>query len=213
MEHLTQRIRRKMKRIVRGGIFVTKWFFFERPKGLDFSLRQKQRGIHNKGNHGYALTQRSVFDNIMKELEVDGDDFIDIGCGKGGCLYYALRYKFSHVAGIEIEDSLYKTAKRNFDILKLSKKVSIFHEDAITFKRYCDYNVYYMFNPFDTDIYCKVLDNIIQSIACNKHERIYLCCYGASAKEYIEKTGLFILNKQYIDKARETEICIWYRKL
>lgn len=214
MNNLINSMKKKNKRMIRGITFLFKWLFYEKPRGLDFSLRQKQKGIHYKGNHGYALTQEKAFDDIMGRLDLsDSDDFIDIGCGKGGCLYYAAKYKFHRIAGIEIEKELYRIAKKNFEILKLSNRIEIFHANALTFDHYRDFNVYYLFNPFDTDIYIKVLEAIIKSMDFNSHKRIYLCCYGVSAKEYIERTGLFILKDQYTDKVRETDVCIWYRKL
>lgn len=72
-----------IKRIFRGIEFAFQSFFVEKPRGLDFSMRYKFTG--DEGSHGYALTPKKSFRNLMKNIEVLPDDaFIDIGCGKGG---------------------------------------------------------------------------------------------------------------------------------
>lgn len=123
------------KRLARGGYFLVKSLLWEKPRGIDFSMRQKSRGIKTKGNHGYALTQKRAFDNIMNRLSITEDDnFIDIGCGKGGVLQYASNYPFERIAGIEIEDNLYNIAVRNFQRLRMPQ-IEIFHDNAVTFDR------------------------------------------------------------------------------
>lgn len=186
----------------------------EKPQGLDFSLRQKSRGIVHKGNNGYALTQKKAFEDIMKHLDIGGDDcFIDIGCGKGGCLYYASRYGFKRVAGIEIEDSLYRIAVQNFRKLKMPQ-IELFHADAVTFDKYNEFNVFYLFNPFAPQIYRLVLDRLLETLKNDaKHDgKKWLICYGASESEYIEKLGFFDLVSAYRDEARGTDVHIWKMK-
>ncbi|MCI9127127.1 MAG: class I SAM-dependent methyltransferase [Eubacterium sp.] len=208
-------INNKLKRYIRGGVMVLRSLFIERPRGLDFSMRQKNHGIQTEGNHGYALTQEKAFDIILRQLELDENDcFIDIGCGKGGCLYYATKYGFNRIAGIEIEDSLYRIAVRNFQKLKMHH-VEIYHEDAITFSRYDEFNVFYMFNPFEPEIYREVLDNLFKCFTQlrAKRKKIYLICYGASESAYIKSSGMFDLINEYTDEIRGTCVHIWKVKI
>ena len=135
-------IKSNVKRYIRGIIFLLKYIFLEKPRGLDFSLRQRSHGILSKGNHGYALTQEKAFDDIMKHINITKQDkFIDIGCGKGGTLLYASKYPFKRIAGIEIEESLYKIAKKNFEILDMAS-VEIYNDNAVSFADYMGYNVF-----------------------------------------------------------------------
>lgn len=189
---------------------MSRYLFYEKPRGLDFSLRQKSKKIKKQGNHGYALTQKKSFDEIMRHLDITSkDSFIDIGCGKGGCLLYAIEHGFGRVAGIEVEKSLYDMAVNNFKRLKLSERVEIFNEDAAAFRGYGRYNVFYFFNPFDADIYKRVVDNIINQILENPGRNIYMICYGASIREYIKDTNRFFLVHEYTDHIRNTDVCIW----
>lgn len=204
----------KVKRIIRGVSFLLKSYLCEKPRGLDFSMRQKSRNIKFSGNHGYALTQKKAFDEIMKNIEiVAGDAFVDIGCGKGGVLLYASKYNFARVAGIEIEDSLINVAKKNFKILKLDR-VELFHDNAVTFERYAEFNVYFMFNPFDADIYMKVINRIVEATkARTDGKKVTLICYGASVYDYIEGLDFFVKKEQYTDDVRCTSVCIWESKV
>lgn len=150
----------------------------------------------------------------MKYLDIDENDcFIDIGCGKGGCLYYASRYAFKRIAGIEIEDTLYKTAVQNFRKLKMPQ-IELYHADAIAFDQYNEFNVFYLFNPFEPQIYRMVLDRLFESLGNDaRHERKkWLICYGASESEYVEKSGLFDLVSAYKDEIRGTGVHIWKMK-
>lgn len=202
---------RKMniKRYIRGVKFLLTYLIVEKPKGLDFSMRNRTKGVETKGNHGYALTQEKAFDNIMTLLEIDkNDNFIDIGCGKGGVLRYAVKYDFGRVAGLEIEDNFYEIAVNNFRKLKM-ENIELFHDNAITFSHYDEFNVYFFFNPFDKDIYQLVLDNIFESIKKSKKEKVILICYGASVPEYIQATNMFSIVADYTDQVRGTSVCIW----
>ena len=199
-----------IKRYVRGSVFLIRSFVLEKPRGLDFSLRQKTKGISMEGNHGYALTQKKSFQNIMDRLDINKDDnFIDIGCGKGGVLYYASMYPFKRIAGIEIEDELYEIAVKNFQRLNLTN-IEIFHENAITYKNYNEFNVFFLFNPFEPDIYQKVIDNIFNTLNYKRNDsRVYLICYGATITEYIRNKQIMKLIDNYVDSVRGTNVNIW----
>lgn len=201
---------RYVKRLVRGITFFLKSYLVEKPKGLDFSLRQKSRNIITDGNHGYALTQRKAFDTIMEKIGVGKDDcFIDIGCGKGATLYYATNYDFRRIAGIEVEPTLYEIARRNFKQLDLPS-VELFLENAVNFDKYDQFNIFFLFNPFDDDIYIKVLERIVDSQHQNSgSKKVYLICYGASPVEYIRQSGNWELTDEYLDNVRVTDVHIW----
>ena len=174
-------------------------------------MRQKYSQIKAWGNHGYALTQKKAFDNIVKKLDIGPEDsFIDIGSGKGGVLRYALSYPFKRVAGVEIEDSLHEIAVRNFQRLGISK-VELYHADATTFDKYNEFNVFFLFNPFDAEIYEKVVEQLFSTLTHERPDkRVYLLCYGKSIDDYIAKRNMMELKDSYIDEVRGTSVKIWY---
>lgn len=172
-----------IKRYIRGAKFLFTSIFIEKPAGLDFSMRQKEKGIDTRGNNGYALTEQKAFANIMKYVKVDkNDNFLDIGCGKGGVLRYAAKYGFGRVAGLEIENSLYEIAVKNFKKLKLPN-IELFHDNALTFSKYDEFNVFFFFNPFEPAIYQAVLDKIFESVewggAAGCSDLLWKVCAGA----------------------------------
>lgn len=202
---------KRIKRFLRGVTLLAKSIFIEKPKGIDFSLRQKKHNIHAEGNNGYALTQKKAFDNIMKLIDINENDcFIDIGCGKGATLYYATKYPFKRIAGIEIEPSLYNIAEKNFKTLKLPD-IELFNDNALSFDKYSQFNVYFLFNPFSTDIYKQVIDKL--AITDNSEfNKVYLICYGDSPTDYIAQYNRWELLYDYIDNVRVTNVHVWKKK-
>ena len=108
-------------------------------------------------------------------------------------MYYASRYQFGRVAGIEVEDSLYQIAVKNFDKLKMPQ-IEIFH-------------------PFDDDIYRAVIDRIFTTLTpSRKDSRVYIICYGASITKYIQSRNIVKLVSSYIDPVRDKSVNIWQWK-
>lgn len=90
--------------------------------------------------------------------------------------------------------------------------IELYNEDATVFDRYGDYNILYMFNPFDSDIYIKVVERLTEQTKEQLNGRpVYMICYGASIKEYILKTECWDVYKEYTDEVRVTSVCIWRR--
>ena len=204
-------LKNSLKRYTRGGVFALKSILWEKPRGLDFSMRQKTVGIKTEGNHGYALTPKKAFDNVVQRLDISASDkFIDIGCGKGGVLYFASKYyPFGRVAGVEIEDSLYEIAVRNFRKPNIPS-IEIFHDNAVTFDRYNEFNVFYLFNPFEPNIYREVVDSILSTLNDSRNDsRVYLICYGGTVTKYIKDKRAMELIDSYTDKVRDSEVNIW----
>lgn len=203
-------LKKRIKRWIRGGWFLLKSVLWERPRGLDFSLRKPHTQMNTEGNHGYALTPRKSFDNILKQIDINEKDrFIDVGCGKGGCLLYATRYGFARIGGIEIEQDLFETAIRNFERLKITR-IEVFNADAVTYEHYDEWNVFFLFNPFSDEIYKLVINNILSTLNENRMDnRAYIICYGGTITDYIRSTNKVRLMKSYMDNIRDSTVNIW----
>jgi 16S rRNA G966 N2-methylase RsmD len=187
------------RRYLRYAEYFLTWLFLEKPRGLDFSMRAKAAGITAQGNHGYALTSRKALTNILRRIPIsEQDSFLDIGCGKAGVVCYASDFPFGKIAGIEVESWLVDIARKNVKILNLDKRANIIHEDALKFNGYGEYNVFFLFNPFDLDIYAMVLEKIFAAMKSGRYgeQTVWLLCYGASNFDVIKNSDLFDL---YID--------------
>ncbi len=204
-------ISRALKRYRRGLGYLFTSLFIEKPKGLDFSMRS--RDGWRAGNNGYALTPKRLFDEIFAHVPSPSvnDCFVDIGCGKGGVLRYAMEYPFGRIAGIEIEKPLYDIACNNFKNLQALDCVELYNEDAREFQHYNEFNWFFFFNPFPTEIYCKVLDEIFKCIKTEemKHEEAFLLCEGRSESNYIADSGMFHLVADFVTEHDEKEVRVW----
>lgn len=169
--------------------------FKERPKGLDFSLRVKKRGITLPGNHGYALTSKKALENILRHIPYKNLSLLDIGSGKGGVVCFALELGCRHAEGIEYEVFLHNIAVKNISLLGYGDRAVSHQMDARDFKRYADFDIYYLFNPFDPAIYAQVIDELVRQnkLAPVTNQPKYLVCYGDTNVDAINHSGFFTL--------------------
>jgi 16S rRNA G966 N2-methylase RsmD len=189
------------------------WLFLEKPRGLDFHMRKKSLMLNGTGNTGYALSPQDVVKGMLNKINISpNDSFIDIGCGKGSVLHDASKYNFRRIAGVEIDESLVNTARKNFQRLDLADRIEVYQCDATKFDKYPEFNIFYFFNPFALDVYKKVLLRIFDAIQANQIEpkdRIYLLCYGVSDTATIVDSGMFSLLDSYSETERGGDINIW----
>lgn len=155
---------RRWKRYLQFGI---QYYLFEKPRGLDFTMRdisllKKSRGVY----HGYSKTAERHLKEIFDSLIFTGNErLLDIGCGKGAVLRSALGYPFEKVAGIEIDENLVNIAIKNFQILESTDKVLCQQAEAVEFNGYGEYNVFFLFNPFSGSVMEKVVDKLMK-VSC-----------------------------------------------
>lgn len=182
-------------RYVRLLEYLSHYLFLEFPRGLDFSIRAKKRGITLEGNHGYALTSKKALKNILSKIPYRKLSFLDIGSGKGGVICYAYELGCERSEGIEYEEFLHKIAQKNIKILEYNEHVKSTKIDARDFERYAEFDIYFMFNPFDPDIYSEVVNSIFKQNKAILHldREKYLICYGDANLDAVNKTKYFEL--------------------
>lgn len=175
--------------------YLSHYLFLEFPRGLDFSIRVKKRGITLEGNHGYALTSKKALKNMLNRIPYRDLSFLDIGSGKGGVICFAYELGCKKSEGVEYEEFLHKIAKKNISLLGYDEHVESIRIDARDFKRYAEFDIYFMFNPFEADIYSSVVYSIVeQNKAIKRYDKQkYLLCYGNTNLDAIEKTNYFEL--------------------
>jgi len=165
MKRIFENLRKKYVRWKRYIKFAAEYFLFEKPRGLDFTMRDKR--LLRKSNglyHGYSKTNEKHLKKIFELLSYDECHcLLDVGCGKGVVLREAVKYPFRKIAGIELLPDICKIAKHNFKVLKLENKVTCMQADAAEFEHYGEYDVFFFFNPFSGKILSKVVDKILES--------------------------------------------------
>lgn len=120
----------------------------------------------------------------------------------------------SHCAGVEYEEHLHKICKQNIEILKLQQHVMSYNVDARYFDEYDNYDIYFLFNPFDYDIYEEVITKIVSSNISSSHgwKEKYLICYGDGNIGAILGSGFFHAYKDFECPYRGNQIRIFRSK-
>ena len=173
--------------------YLYNYFFLEKPKGLDFSLRDLSC-ISNSQQHGYAMTSDKAIHDIALKINFSDKSFLDIGSGKGRVPYLALKLGAKHAEGVEQSQKLHSIASKNYEILGVQKNCISNCIDATKFNRYDEFDIFFLFNPFENDLYEKVINILMAQVVLNSRKR-HIICYGAANLASIEKYSY--VNKVY----------------
>ena len=158
LDELVNRLRRYL-------LFLGEYLFMERPRGLDFTMRDTRLYQQSAGKyHGYSKTDEKHLQEIFRTLDFSRcRKLLDVGCGKGVVLKEAAKFPFERIAGIELQEELVRTAGKNFRILGLEKRISCMQADALDFDGYGEFDVFFFFNPFSEEVFGRVIDRILES--------------------------------------------------
>ena len=158
LDELANRLRRYL-------LFLGEYLFMERPRGLDFTMRDTRLYQQSAGKyHGYSKTDEKHLQEIFRTLDFSRcRKLLDVGCGKGVVLKEAAKFPFERIAGIELQEELVRTAGKNFRILGLEKRISYMQADALDFDGYGEFDVFFFFNPFSEEVFGRVIDRILES--------------------------------------------------
>ena len=192
-----------IKKYYRYVIFMIRVYLYEKPRGLDFHMRDLTENKKSHGKiHGYSVSPEKHLKNIFKFLNItDRDGFLDIGCGKGFVLAYATKFNYHKIAGFDIFPNLTKIAEKNISILKLNNRVEVLTEDATRFSRYGEFNHLFMFNPFPSEIMESTLQRIVNSMD-EIPRKLTIIYYNPTCHEDIVATGRFHIVKELYDSMK-----------
>jgi predicted RNA methylase len=125
---------------------------------------------------------------------------VDVGCGKGRVLIVAAEYGFERVVGVEFSEELCEIARSNVTVYArkhgLSTNVEVVHRDAAEYEFRADDNVLFFFNPFDSAVMERVLENVRRSLERHPRE-ITLLYYNAVGRQTIEAARMFDTPTEY----------------
>ena len=152
------------------------WRLCDKIEGIDMARWEEldEIGINPDIGNRYMPTRLKRIKQIMKSFDIKPtDSIIDIGCGKGQALRGFSRYPFKRIAGVELSERLYLIAKNNMRVLGLNKRVEIFNTNAIDFDQYGNFNYFYIFNTFPSEIMKKVITVIESYVDAEEKTIIY----------------------------------------
>lgn len=187
--------------------------FWDMMRGTDFSFIDKS--VERDGRSPYYATPWASLFHLSRYIKRNlsdgmGHSILDIGCGKGFMLYYFSRKSFSKVSGIEYEKHLKAIAGKNLRKLCREKESipSVYKGDAVYFRNYHEYDVFYLYNPFDRITLERVITRIMASMKdhprtlylfyCNPLYEDLLPDYG-----WRETAHFYYKTKVYIHEGKE----------
>jgi tRNA A58 N-methylase Trm61 len=191
-----------LRRYFRYFVFILRIYFYEKPRGLDFYARDLT--LYKSSNHqyhGYSVCPAKHLKKIFSSINISGQNaFLDIGCGKGYVLAFATKYSFKKIAGFDISSNLIQIAQKN--ILKLNlKQIQVFTADALYYEHYDEFDHFFLFNPFPSEIMKPTIEKIIMSIKKNPRE-VTIIYYNPTCHKDFMETGYFELVKELYDNIK-----------
>lgn len=137
---------------------------FDTKHCVDFGQAVTRADLGNEGSHCFGYQPSFVMPNIFAYLDVsEKDSLLDVGCGKGFAMHLFSVLPFCRIDGIESNGILARVARENLGKLHFGdSRFHVFEIDACDFENYGEYDVLYLFNPFDDviiDDICRKLGN------------------------------------------------------
>jgi len=148
----------------------------------------------------YEVTRARPLKRLLRLLDLPTDGvFVDIGCGKGRVLMVAAACGHTRLVGVEYSHELCEVARDNLSVFRrktgLRFDAEVVEADAVDYEIPPDANVFFMFNPFYSEILEMVSWKIARSAAENPRKvwLIYL---------YPECRAAFDANSAFVEAGR-----------
>jgi SAM-dependent methyltransferase len=135
-------------------------------------LTGNRRDLYNAGYFGVAP---SAFRQILERLQLDFEryTFIDLGSGKGRALLLASEYPFRAIDGVELSPMLHSIAVANIASYRGAQRcrdLRAVQGDATDFTFPAGPLVVYLWNPFEAEVFTRVLANLEAALAQEPRE-------------------------------------------
>lgn len=160
---------------------------------------------------GYQNTPFVQIDRIneilLKTPEIDSYKFVDVGSGKGRVILYNLSQNASYARyeGIEIDSMLHIKALTNIKNtnLNINKDVELMNVNILNYKPENVPTVYFLFYPFESNIYKKFLEKNKDIFNSNKTIIVYVQAnYDLGLEESIGLKKFYEENFIYFYKSK-----------
>lgn len=129
---------------------------------------------HDSLNYGYSAIAPSVFREALARWRdtppgaarrLSAYTFVDVGAGKGRALLLAAEAPFRRVIGVELNEDLARTARRNVarwnSVTRPRSQVRVMHADAMEFRWPRGPLLVYLYNPFA----CELIERLATKLA------------------------------------------------
>lgn len=156
---------------------------------LERRLRIRTRGVVPTSNadsvHYATMGYRSI-NRILNELRLGpGDEFVDIGCGKGRVVCCAARRQVGSVIGVELSADLAQAARVNVDRLRGRRAPVRIVTAAADDVDYRTASAVFLFDPFGATTMASVLDRIR---ATNERPELRIAYANPTQRHLLDQT-------------------------
>lgn len=131
----------------------------------------------------YVATPKYEFRSIISQLRIDAArySFVDLGCGMGRVVLYAMESGFARVIGVEFSPDLADIARSNINKYSLRSRTpaQIVTGDAAEYGLPNEPCVLWFFNPFQESVTSEVLSNVHELYRAGNRD-IYIIWYNVT---------------------------------
>lgn len=164
----------------------------DKKHGVDFVTKVHiDRLEHTPDSCEYEASNSETYSIIEAMNITPNNNFIDIGCGKGKAIYILSKLPFTKIDGIEYSSELAEIARNNLTKMKVDKS-TIYNMDASEFKKYNEYDYFYMYNPFGESTMSEVVTKIEKTLE-ERESEVYVIYANPLHSKTITKNNLFQL--------------------
>ncbi|MCX7393871.1 MAG: class I SAM-dependent methyltransferase [Planctomycetales bacterium] len=166
---------------------------------------------------GYEPVCPATLQKIISRLPINFEEFtfVDLGSGKGRAVLVAMGHPFKKVVGVEYSEYYHKIACQNIQAYRQSQPefcpVELIHGDAATFPIPSGNVVLYLFNPFQGDVFDRVLANLHESLQSGT-QQIYLAYLHPQCRQAVERVSSFSLFYEMRSENPYKDLSIYYAR-
>jgi SAM-dependent methyltransferase len=150
----------------------------------------------------YGATKARPFLQLLRRLRLPQNAvFVDLGAGKGRVVMLAAKHGFRKIIGLEFSNPLCLQARANLEgfLRKCpsNSEVEIIESDVTQYHWSDEETIFFMFDPFSSQILSQVLKNI--RISLERRPRTLWLIYNSPRDHAtVEASGLFVGHQTHI---------------
>ena len=140
----------------------------------------------------YLPADRALLRRLFKSLPFNPAEFtfVDVGCGRGRVLMYALRRGFRRIVGIEFEPTLVEAAEGNIKSLcqrrRLPRENVEFFPSDIAEHEFADENLFiFLYNPFHETMMRRLVERLEEWLDANAGQHKLFVAYMNPVHGYL----------------------------
>jgi 2-polyprenyl-3-methyl-5-hydroxy-6-metoxy-1,4-benzoquinol methylase len=190
-----------------------------RNAGINFSHTKGQQvaataiSVNKDAHENQASSYYDIKMSIaFLPFDVSKINLLDIGCGSGRVLNYAMLCNVNAVTGIDLDEEALQLAAQNCETVKKKGSTTSFtiaKADATLFDIPEPVNTVYMFNPFGLQTMQAVLQNIFRHVKVTNRPLYLIYCMPAYKAVFEASSNCRKIFEDFNKSGTISELCIY----